>query len=186
MATVQQMAQLLMIDVRRIQQLVAEGHIEREPDGSYSLVKTVQGYIKFLKESSRAGGRSAGHARLAIAQAIKVEMQNYERAGELIPEQVAQETLIGLTQIIRGGLEGLPSRLANEFAGISDAAEIRTRLQDEHRAVLGLGADYLERRAATLPTLPDSGQTTAATAETDSEPVGGSESENAAGEPPPG
>lgn len=50
---------LLMLDERRIQQLVADGWIDREQRGRYSLIQAVQGYIRFLR--SRRSQASALH-----------------------------------------------------------------------------------------------------------------------------
>ena len=52
-------AKLLMLDERRIQQLVADGWIEREQCGHYSLIEAVQGYIRFLR--SRRSEASPAH-----------------------------------------------------------------------------------------------------------------------------
>ena len=44
-------AELLEITPRRLQQLVAEGWIERPAHGRYYLIESVRGYIRYLKSS---------------------------------------------------------------------------------------------------------------------------------------
>ena len=152
---VQVIAKLLMIEPRRVQQLVAEGFIPKGPErGKYSLVGSVQGYIKYLKEHSRETGRGSQQQRLAAAQAAKVEMENYRRMGVIVTEAQAEETCTGLVSIMRAGHEALPGRLANELAGLEPAA-IYQRLQGELRSVLDQCADFLEKRADALEAMPE-------------------------------
>ena len=73
-----EMANLLLVSGRRLQQLVKEGAIpEPAKRGQYNLAATVQGYIRFLR--ARAAGKGAGYAfekeRLTKAQADLAEVQ---------------------------------------------------------------------------------------------------------------
>src|SRR6185369_16660872 len=126
---VRTIAKLLMLDERRIQQLTKEGWIPRDERGKYSLIGSVQGYIRYLKEHTRENQRGTEHSRLARAQAIKVEMENFRRMGELQTTQHVEETTMGLVNIMKAAHEGLPGRLASELAGINDAPVIYQRLQ---------------------------------------------------------
>jgi hypothetical protein len=81
--------------------------------------------------------------RLARAQGEKVELENARRRGELILVSAAMELMSGLSADLCARLEGLPGRMANELAGISDASTIRTRLLEEVRAIRDGIADYL-------------------------------------------
>ena len=170
---VRTMATLLMVDARRIQQLVDEGWIAKSKErGRYSLVDCVQGYIKFLKEHGREQQRGTESTRLARAQAVKVEMSNYRAMGELQVSSQVEETCQGLVVMMQSMHEGLPGRLANEFASITDAPSIYQRLQTELRAVLNSCADYLEKRAATLAAMPEPGGPTPPAAGPEPGPVG--------------
>lgn len=154
---VDQLAALLMVTPRRLQQLATEGWFDRPEHGRYHLVKTVQGYVRYLKEGTRDQQRGSEQARLARAQALKVEMQNFERMGEIVTREQSDTTTQGLVNLMRSTHEGMPGRLASEFAGISDAPTIYQRLQAELRAVLHLCADYLEKRAVALEAMPEPG-----------------------------
>lgn len=150
-------AKLLMLDERRIQQLAAEGWIPRDDRGTYRLVESVQGYIRFLKSSSRDSGRLNQHANLAAAQTIKVEIENARRMGELTPTAQAEELLRGLVVTMRSAHEGLAGRLSVELASISEPAAVYRHLQSEFRAVLDLCAHFLDERATALENLPEPG-----------------------------
>jgi hypothetical protein len=155
----QMISALLMISERRLQQLAAEGWIPSgENRGEYPLVGAVQGYIRYKEAHGRETGRGAEHSRLARAQAVKVEMENYRRAGEYILKSQVHELLTELMTALVGGLEGIPGRTANEFAGSSDPAYIRQRQQDEHRIVRSLLADRLEKFAQSLEDSADTGR----------------------------
>lgn len=175
------MAKLLMLDERRIQQLVSEGWIPRGDRGRYGLIETVQGYIKFLKEHGREQQRGTEGARLARAQAVKVEMENFRRMGELQVTHQVDETLQGLIVIMKSSHEGLPGRLASELAGISDAPVIYQRLQTEFRAVLNQCADFVQKRADALEAMPDPSRIAAPVSPSAADDLGGEQSGDAAG-----
>ncbi len=154
---VQTIAKLLMIDERRIQQLVKEGWIPRGERGRYALVQSVQGYIKYLKEHGRETQRGTEHARLARAQAMRVEMENFKRMGELQTTAQVEETTQGLVVMMKTSHSAIPGRLANELAAITEPPRIYQRLQEELRAIDNQCADFLEKRAATLEAMPEPG-----------------------------
>jgi hypothetical protein len=165
-------AQLLGLTPRRLQQLAAEGFIPRSERGLYPLVGAVQGYIRYLKEHSREANRSSEHQRLARAQAVKVEMENYRRAGESVLREQVFELLMKLSAEVVGALEGIPGRTANEYAASQDPAFIRQRQQDELRAVRSILADTLEQFAQSLEDRAEYGEGAQAAAPASAEPVG--------------
>lgn len=173
------MAKLLMLDERRIQQLVAEGWIPRGDRGRYGLIETVQGYIKFLKQSQREHQRGSETSRLARAQAVKVEMENFRRMGELAVWPQVDDTMQGLIVMMKSAHEGMPGRLASELAGISEPPLVYQRLQTELRGVLNLCADYLEKRSETLGAMPEPGASAEALDTHHADEMGGHESDNA-------
>lgn len=179
-------AKLLMLDVRRIQQLVKEGWIARDERGRYGLVSSVQGYVKYLKEHTREQSRGTEHARLARAQATKVEMENFRRMGELQTSAQVEETCQGLVVIMKSSIEGLPGRLANELAAITEPPRVYQTLQTELRGVLDRCADFLEKRADSLEAMQEPRFADEAAAPGDPDRLGEQEPGNAAGFPKPG
>lgn len=180
---VQVIAQLLTIDERRIQQLVKDGWIPQAQRGQYSLVECVHGYIKFLRDRQPGNARSSDHARLSRAQAQRVEMENLRRMGELAAWSQVDEAMQGLVVTMSSALEGLPGRLSSELASIAEPARIYQRLQDEHRNIRVLCADYLEKCAVSLETMPRPGQDDEAGEENDADSLGGAVASDAAGLP---
>lgn len=176
-------AGLLELTERRLQQLVSEGWIPRGQRGQYSLRDSVRGYIRYLKQHSREQQRGTEAARLSRAQAIKVEMENYRRMGELQPTSQIEDLMQGLIVMMKSAHEGLPGRLASELAGISEPPRVYQRLQTELRAILNQCADYLEKRSEALAAVPEPGQDASALGAHDADEVGGGESDHAAGQP---
>jgi len=83
--------------------------------------------------------------RLLRAQAEKVELENARRRGELILSSQVGEVLSTLGADLAQRHEGVPGRVCNEFAGLTDPAVIRERLLDELRTVRGAFSDATEK-----------------------------------------
>lgn len=173
---------LLELSDRRLQQLVAEGWIPRAVRGQYSLRDSVRGYIRYLKQAQRDSNRGGETARLARAQAVKVEMENFRRMGELGAWPQLFEVMAGLIVQMKASHEGVPGRLASELAAISDPPLVYKRLQQELRRIDDLCADYLEQRAAAFESLPRPGETTETLSPDDADEVGGSQPDHAPGQ----
>jgi len=152
-------AKLFNLTERRVQQLAKEGIIPKGERGKYDLVGSVRGYVKYLQE--RALGRTDGsytdeadikleRKRLIKAQADKTESENQKLRGELVPFELMADVLNEVAVLYGTGVDALPSRLANELAGINDPAEIKARLFDECRRIRIATADLLRRFAATV------------------------------------
>ena len=172
-------ASLLGITERRLQQLAAEGFVPKSERGLYPLIGAVQGYIRYLKEHTRASSRSSQSQRLASAQATKVEMENKRRAGEYILREQVHELLSVAFTTLTGSLEGIPGRTANEYAATDDAALIRRRQQEELRAVRTVIADALDEFAESVEHPADSSDGDTPAAGEDAEPMGRSVSSTA-------
>lgn len=174
-------ASLLDLTERRLQQLVASGWIPRAERGAYGLRESVRGYIRYLKEHGREQQRGHEQARLARAQAVRVEMENFKRMGELLPRAQVEEITQGLIVMMKSSHEALPGRLASELAAIADPPIVYQRLQTELRDVCDLCADFLDKRANALEAMPEPRTHDATVAPADADELGATESSDAAG-----
>jgi len=152
------LAKLLNLTERRIQQLAKEGILIKVQSGKYDLVRSVQGYVKYLQD--RAMGRQDAHytdptdirlerKRLIKAQADNAECEYQVRRGELVALDVVKDLFNEVAVLYGSSLDALPGRLAQELAGISDPALIKSKLFDECRQLRNLTAEHLERLAET-------------------------------------
>ena len=85
-----ELAKILMIGVRRVQQLAKEGIIPKTEKGRYALIPAVQGYVRFLQEHSMSTNSVPADyrkekARLTKAQAEIAEIELAQKRGELAP-----------------------------------------------------------------------------------------------------
>jgi len=139
--TAQQAADLCGVSRQTIQTWYNEG-LKRQP--------TVQDLLTFL--AHRQGyAPGSERERLARAQAEKFELENARRRGELTLVSYIAELLNGMAADISSRLDGLAGRLANELAGISDAAVIRERILGECRAIRTGVAEHIGKLAEQPP-----------------------------------
>lgn len=135
------LADLLMLDPRRIQQLAEEDIVKKAKRGEYLLIPSIQGYITFIKE--RADGNTAeitDHKTMLIkAKAEIAAMEAGEKRSELIPAsqvQTAWETLVGH---FRTKLLAMPEKIAARVlasTNVNQAREIIKRSVHEALAEL--------------------------------------------------
>jgi len=84
--SVAELAGLLGITERRVQQLADEGCLVKAVRGSYDLAGSVQGYLVFLRKQLPNTGKpteSAERTRLLKAKAGIAELEEQQRRGEL-------------------------------------------------------------------------------------------------------
>lgn len=114
--------------------------------GRHRIVRTAD-LIRFLAARDEPGSQ---RERLAKEQADKIALENARRRGELILVEHVEELFTTLAAELAARHDAVPGRVANEFAGISDAAVIRQRLLDEMREVRSAVADAAIKLAEPL------------------------------------
>ena len=123
---VKQLAISLNVTPRRVHQLVHEGMPQAER-GQYDLVACLEWYVRFLQRAverrESLSGKSTTEdvrrerARLLQAQAEKIERQNAQRRGELVPIHVFTEMMAGMIATARAHFLNLPGRIAARLEG---------------------------------------------------------------------
>lgn len=156
---------LLGLTIRRLQQLAKDGYIQPVGHGRYNLVNSVQGYVRFLKEDARKPVRDSEHSLVAREQREKLRLENMRTRGELLERAWVGETDQLRAATFSAQLDGLPGRVANELAAISEPADVRAKLLDETRIVREAMAKFEEDRAQALREAVDDGGDDLETAE---------------------
>lgn len=82
------------------------------------------------------GLQGAATAHKAL-QAKLLQMELDERQGKLVSRAAVNRRLFIASRMLRDVLLALPSRLAGELAAMSDAGEVRVRIDQEMRTALG-------------------------------------------------
>ena len=107
--------QLLMLSRSRIDQLVNEGFIKRHAPGQFSLVETVQGYIRFLRDDARRHNVSAADSRVRDARAKDIEARTAQRLGRLVPLETFEEMIDNICGVVRSEFAGHPAACTRDL-----------------------------------------------------------------------
>jgi phage terminase Nu1 subunit (DNA packaging protein) len=106
--------QLLDLSVQRVHQLVAEGVLVKTERGRFDLVRSVQGYIKFLRQRALKADASqdswSDRKRRAATETAEMELAILK--GEYAPLGELKEMIALATSIARSKLYAIPTKLA--------------------------------------------------------------------------
>src|SRR5436305_1881441 len=116
-----EIAGVLNISERRVQQLAAAGVIPRHSKGKYDALECAARYIRFLQEGGAGADVPAQRARLLEAQALKVERENRVADRELVPIGEYRRRMVAMITTARTRLLHLPGRVAPQLVGESQA-----------------------------------------------------------------
>lgn len=100
-------------------------------------IDTAEG-IAWLCEKSKGDSESkkmSHRERLYREQADEKALANAERKKDLLPRASVRDALITVGGAVASELDGVPSRVASELAGINNAREVRERLLFELRRI---------------------------------------------------
>lgn len=156
-------AALIEVTPRRLQQLVADGYIEKLDRGLYNPLQVFRGYIRFKDAQIAAASRTADEAELRRARIREIELRTAVMEGDLMPTAEAMAVLDQVLGIIRSGLSGMPARLTRDL-------DLRDELEDGINDVLRAAAKRLFEAAGAAG---EGGEAAAAAAQDDAGRVGG-------------
>lgn len=139
-------AALLLLTVRRVQQLTEQGIIPKAERGQYALAPAVQGYVKFLRDRALNGDAGdsevgADKARMVKAKRRVAEVTADAMEGSKIDRAKTLELVQELAQADRDAVLAWPARAAPVMA-----AELGVDQHALHAALdAGLRAHLTER-----------------------------------------
>lgn len=136
LVSVDVIARICDIDVRRVQQLVRKGVLPKVRYGQYDLVECAKAYIRYMH--IQTGGPASGtkmdanteKTRLLAAQADKAELDLAERQGELVESIEVEKRWNKIGANIRTNVIAVASKVAPRCAGRT-APEIQAIVRDE-------------------------------------------------------
>lgn len=112
-----ELAKLLMLTPRRLQQLVREGVLAQVAPGRFDVADAVRRYAEFLRAGPRPS--AAAGARVAEARAEEIEARLAEKRRELIP----REDHAGIVRTIAGFVDDEAALVADRLpASIRETA----------------------------------------------------------------
>lgn len=135
------LAELLMITTRRVNQLVAEEVINREPEGDFVLPAAIAAYYEYKNSDSdetKYLEEKAWHEK-AKRQLAELELQ--KRKNEVHEAADVELVMTDMLTNLRSQLLGLPAKMAPQLAN-RDKDYIDQALTDEIHARLTELSDY--------------------------------------------
>lgn len=113
----QTIAEVLLLDPRRVQQLSKEGIIPKVSKGQYDLVESVQGYIRYLRDQTKGRDpeRVAEEKKIATENRRLKELARKELEGELVNAKDLEIELIKLFTNIKTRVRSIAPKTAQEI-----------------------------------------------------------------------
>ena len=147
-------AKVLELSESRVFQLTRAGVIPKAARGQYEIIPAVQGYIRYLRNLTQAGGEPNSaeeivkdRARLIKAQAEALEMDNAITRGEYLPKKMVRSWIQRMVLACRAKLIALPTKTAPRVVGCSSVAEIEALLtKGIHEALDELACSEISER----------------------------------------
>lgn len=136
--TVDQIAKLLLIDPRRVQQLVQQGWIPKAVRGQYELIPSLQGYIRFMQNSVQRRGPQdlvMQEKQLDIDNKTenlrKKRMDNDLREKNLLPADQVDKVVGDLLSNLKTRFMNITGRVVVKLDGLTDRHEIHEIVHTE-------------------------------------------------------
>ena len=130
---------------RWLRELADKGYLVKSGRAEYELAASVQGYIRFIRETEveRQVGQQNARAEFETERARKLKLENDERDGILIDTRTAIAAVDYITGVVRTELAGVPARASEDVA-------TRRRVENAIDDVLNALAKRLEKAGAAL------------------------------------
>jgi phage terminase Nu1 subunit (DNA packaging protein) len=108
----------LHLDLSRVRvvQLVDEGVLPRNKDGSFDLDACRIAYIRYLRSEDRRGAKSATASRVQEARAKEIELRTAREEGRLVPLDDVNAAIADILGTYRSELNGVPAASSRDLA----------------------------------------------------------------------
>lgn len=139
-----ELAIVLGLSTRRIQQLVQDGQFEAVKRGRFNLAKSVSRYIELINIDETESDKEKFEAELSIkkAKAIVAVLEAKELQGKMHRSEDIADMTEDLVFTIRGMLLALPGRLAVDVVHAQDSAEAAEIIRKETYAIMEELSNY--------------------------------------------
>ncbi|RDH80828.1 MAG: terminase small subunit, Nu1 [endosymbiont of Seepiophila jonesi] len=144
-----QLANLLDLDPRRVQQLSGEDVVAKADRGSYYLARSVRGNVSYLRDRVPHSGKGRGnygteHVRLISAKANLAELEEMEKRGELTLVDQVEAAAFDAARKAQEALISIPDRLAAVVAAETDPTAVHKLMEKEILVVCSMLAKVAE------------------------------------------
>ena len=146
---VTELATVLGVTARRVQQMGQDGTFAAVRRGRYLLCDSVQRYINFLskpavddEDKKTEKAKRMAEAQIKAAKATVAKMEAEELKGNMHRSEDVAAMTEDLIFAIRGALNALPGRVAVDTANATTAAETAEIIRREVHKAMGELANY--------------------------------------------
>jgi phage terminase Nu1 subunit (DNA packaging protein) len=137
---VKQLAALINLTERRIQQLAREGILEKRGRGKYPLAKSVNAYCRYMQDGDKAEGQAdfyAERARKMKADADLSEIEAAKAKAEVFEVAEMREAIEAVVAEVRAKLlNNAPTRIAAKAKSVTKESEIKSIAKTEIAAAM--------------------------------------------------
>ena len=137
------MASLLGLTVRRVQQLIQDGTFKTAEKGKLFLFDCAHAYIDTLQNKERTAeekkldkAKIAAEVKFKVARASMAELQAKELSGKMHRSEDVQIFTQGLIDMIKSTLLSLPGRMAVDLSLCETAEECSILIKEEVKDIL--------------------------------------------------
>lgn len=142
-----ELAMILGITARRVQQMAQDGTIIAVKRGRFNLAESVQRYIAFISSkdkdiSQQDKARQDAEVSIKKAKAVIAVMEAQELQGKMHRSEDVESMTEDLIYAIRGMLVALPGRLAVDTAAAETPAEVSEIIRKEVYKIMSELSEY--------------------------------------------
>lgn len=146
-ASTTELAVVLGITARRVQQMAQDGTIVAVKRGRFNLAESVQRYIAFISSkdkdiSQQDKARQDAEVSIKKAKAVIAVMEAQELQGKMHRSEDVESMTEDLIYAIRGMLVALPGRLAVDTAAAETPAEVSEIIRKEVYKIMSELSEY--------------------------------------------
>lgn len=146
-ASTTELAMILGITARRVQQMAQDGTIVAVKRGRFNLAESVQRYIAFISSkdkdiSQQDKARQDAEVSIKKAKAVIAVMEAQELQGKMHRSEDVESMTEDLIYTIRGMLVSLPGRLAVDTAAAETPAEVSEIIRKEVYKIMSELSEY--------------------------------------------
>lgn len=146
-ASTTELAMILGITARRVQQMAQDGTIIAVKRGRFNLAESVQRYIAFISSkdkdiSQQDKARQDAEVSIKKAKAVIAVMEAQELQGKMHRSEDVESMTEDLIYAIRGMLVSLPGRLAVDTAAAETPAEVSEIIRKEVYKIMSELSEY--------------------------------------------
>ncbi len=149
------LAELLLVTDRRVQQLAGMGVITKVERGKYDLRQSIQGYIRFLNTmipnkqldgpAREVRAQTEEHRSVLMQERARMATLNrLEKEGLLVNKEQERRAAFKLGRTVRNSMMNIPARVAPGFAATQDSNKIYRSLEKEIIMAMEDVADMVE------------------------------------------